>query len=801
MSVLNAPNPYETVVMDRRNASAGFDSIGAVATQKHESDALNLGFPSAYASVYSRHARVRPQYLEQAPMREAVPYVGNDLQFDVHQQRKRDADYMAGQKVRSTQISRVRYVGTAHGRGFQPHAQLGQRVYANPSTGAYIPYSSRRDYTSAPFHLMEGAHGSGLSGGVLRSPQGVAFGRRVLQNRIQQLDAIQSARQAFSGTMAPAGMPGVVAPSAEASTASIPSVGESSAIELNLLLDGLINNLMAGSSGAEGLTRFTYADATRALLLIFRLAPIAPPDFFEDLMGKVSSIINLLGGALEADETGNTTAKEVEGNETALSLMVLFEKLREYLTRMISGAPVNRTEMKFNPLTGTNEPIQILSQQQGQNLSPKERVALSKALVADLGFSKLLKTTSARQRLKEAYQDKEMNPAEAQRYREGDVDYSDEDDDEDGADDDRFDHSARPREDEEHATETGVSRGSRNFDVDERGAFGRQQYGIGIRPTYFGEEQNEGIEEEEGIANLESGGLGFNPNAYAESPDTPKRKLPENVLPRGERLLPASVTEISGFFDPDTQAFNVGNTGAQRLRSILQRRGEETPSSKSSVSLRSPIKRRTAADIPANRELVQEELKAQDEGTRFMKLNGQIYERGSDGKFQPVNRSLTPTEFFAVKDLDVVQNRLRAERVASMLKQATPKKPRTVSTALATPVASVGEPVKAPSVRATSEKARASTPTARSVTREPTPADSRRAVDAGRVQQAKAILLPYGGQLPRSNARGAEKKLKEIGDALIAKGLITAPRSDPTYETKSYRTSLQNKLKALGFFQ
>ena len=822
MSILTAPNPYETVVMDRRNASAGFDSIGAVATQKHQSNALNLGFPSAYASVYARNARVRPQFLQSTMPRENHFWQGDDLQHDIHQQRKRDADHMAGAKVRSTQISRVRYVGTPHGMGLLPHPKLGQRVFANPSTGANIPYSTRRDYTIAPFHTMEGAHGGNLSGGVLRSPEGVAFGRRVLQDRIRQLNNIQTAQQVFQGVAPPAvGMMGGPRDSAaESNTATMPTLSESSAIELNLLLDGLTNNLMAGESGAEDLNRFTYGDATRALLLIFRMAPVAPPDFFDDLIGKVDTIISLLAGALNSDQTGDTSAKQVEGNATALSLKILFDKLRQYLTRMIEGAETNRVETIFNPLTRRNERRNVLSQEQGQNLSPRERLALSKNLVTSLGFSKLLRTRNVREVLSEEAADGEMGAQEEQRYREGDMDSQDDGDDDEDEDGDEFDRPAPTREDDIHANETGVARGNRNFSADERGAFGRQTRGVGIKPTYFGEEskQSEGIEEQEGLAAIESGGLPA--TEVPESLGHLRGKVAEfdrNVT----SLLPSPPKggEVKGFFDKDTQGFNIGNTQATKLKtdpylsnSAAAIEIEDAPSSVSSKSSRRkalaakrkvvspgeiptppsirlppPPPPRLSVGVPRTFPSTADRRYVDAEGVPAdliqFKPGGKVYVYDTTrNAYKP-----RPDESYSVAESNAIRVVASPQGIPVMGVKLV-RKPTIPAPAVAAPKAKT---------KSTTLPSSSSSSSSSSVKLTPAQTAARAAV-ATKVQQAKAILSPYDGALPRSNSKQGPFFLNQIGERLVAKGLITAPTMNPFDEPTAYRLSLQRKLKAFG---
>lgn len=463
-------HPYETV--HRMKAAMAIPSIGAIATQKIPSDALNLGFPSAYQSVYAafiapKHA---PAYFSQPerPMR-GFDYIGTDLQADYHASKKAEADKMAAAKVKSTQTSRVRYVSTPHGRGILPPDVLAQRKFANQSNGALSATSARRDQSGAPFSTVE----SNYVGGVLRSPAGQRYGQALLQQRIGQLDAIQQATQDF-GPMGSI----VQRPRGDMTAETqLPTENEATAVELNLLLEGVLNALTAadvastGTEGGDQLSRFTLSDATRALLLIFRLVPTSSTEFAEDLMGKVDAILQLLSGALDEDQ--ESAGLKVEAKQIALTLQILFTKLRTYLVRMMGGNPVERTVNVFNPLTQRQESRRVVSQEQGANLSPKERLALSKSLVRDLGFSKMLKKNeSVGEVLDAAARGREMNAQQRQRFEEGDMDDDEEDDD----DRHRPMVAGRDRENAQHAAQGGPRRGERRlFDPDEREAYGRNQ--------------------------------------------------------------------------------------------------------------------------------------------------------------------------------------------------------------------------------------------------------------------------------------------------------------------------------------
>ena len=536
-------------------ADFGFDSIGAVATTKVQQNALTSGFPSAYTSVYSQR-QPTPRYFPNAVSFEGRSmWAGSDLQSQIHEQRRKDADYMAKAKVVSTQLSRVRYVGTPHGMGVLPPMVLGQRKFANPSNGAFETNSAREDLNIAPFHLAaaisstESAHRPQFSkhiphhphsgapplvGGVLRTMEGQRHGRAVLDARVGQLNAIQQAKQSFvegdTDRRFPTPMESLRATNTEA-----PRIGESAAIELNLLFQSVIDAVIGGENDeADGtieidhLSSFTYKDATRALALTFGLAPSMNSTDLDDTYAKVDLIMNSLDAIL--DTKGDTTISQ-QSKEIALTLQVLFTKLRVYMEKMIEGA----------------------------NKSPKERVDLSKALVNTLGFSKLLRfaNDSYRSLLSEADKKKLMTAQQKQRYEVGDMSSSDGGDSSDSDNDDDFDRPAPTREDTEHAAQTGQTRSSRDFTPDVRQEFGAQSgvffpTGNAVRGTqaFFGEAPTE----EAGDATL--GAL------PALSPEG-ERAAAHQPLPLSPPLTAPPVA-VGSFFDPDTQAFNIGTRSTGR---------------------------------------------------------------------------------------------------------------------------------------------------------------------------------------------------------------------------------------------
>ena len=579
----------------KRAADFGFDSIGAVATTKVQNNSLTAGFPSAYQSFYAKHEPKPRYYPRIAEGRVTTMWAGDDLQAQLHQQRKQDADFMAGAKVRSTQLSRIRYVGTPHGRGELPPHVLGQRIFANVNNGAFETNSAREDIGTAPFHLAgaishtqslgtplrpttEGFHQNPLVGGVLRTWVGQRHGKMLLDNRIDQLNRIMEEKQSFK-----MGMP-TNAVAADTTTNMPNAVGTSSAVELNLLLQSIIDACVGGEDiideegrpvgtiEIEHLTSTTYKDTTRALSLIFSLAPSMSQNELDDTYGKVDLIVNSVDAILS---TGHGTTVPPQSREIALTLQVLFTKLRAYLEAMVAA----------------------------RNLSPKERVDVSKSAVNTLGFTKMLKyaNESYQTLLSEADKNKLMTAQQRQRYREGDMDRDSDSGSSSGSDrgggGGYFDAPAGPRENADHATETGETRGSRNFTPDVRQEFGAQsgQYftrGVGV----YGTNQFFNDPSVPTAGDPTRGSLPARP--ASEIP--PEERAP---LMEATRVPPTPAASVSGVWDPDTQAFNVSTRGlSERAAPVARRRARLSEPVASAATSAVSVGPRRQSELPTTRE-------------------------------------------------------------------------------------------------------------------------------------------------------------------------------------------------------
>jgi hypothetical protein len=524
---------------------------------------VRITFPTVFARKYAKAGRklaLYPSIVRPTPH----PPVGEDFQSQWHQQKMRDAHYMARAKVQSTVNSDARAGVSAHGLYDYPQPQLAQRQFANPSFGDTQPYSARQDYRQSPFHIADALSldsfanvprsGRGLVGGVLRSPEGQAYGKAKLLARIGQLNAISAARQEFLGAMpldgitgAPSSMGPVQGQTQEVPRGALGAVSDSNAIELNLQLQLIIDSLMSGqpkqgdmpgSASAEALSRFTYSDAMRALQLLFRIAPAASADELEDTMSKVDTIVNLLGSLLDPDFID----QQPEDAQVPLTLQILFDKVRKYLVIMMAPENLNR--------------------------SPAERMAISKNAVITLQFSKALRSPSLSKMASEA-------PRAAQRADAMDAE---------GRDDNDF-NGPQPSREFTQAFSSGRDEG---FDPDERQRFG---YATG---SYFGEqvrEDGDAVHDAPGAQAVAASEVRRRAGPYVDLNARPAAAaasaayaVPATAA-RTSAIASSEAQTLRGFYDSDTQAFNVGIPGSD-LSTTTRRRG---PAAAAAADAEEPI--------------------------------------------------------------------------------------------------------------------------------------------------------------------------------------------------------------------
>jgi hypothetical protein len=424
-------------------------------------------------------------------------WAGSGVQANYHEQKRKDANYMANEKALERGRSFTRFASAAHGEHRRP-LSLVQRRYANPSLGNQAIYFPRPSaFGSSGAGLDDGGQPdekdeSQMSGGVLRSSTGQAYGKARLLSRVGELNAIEAAKQMFQLSQ-PTSM---ATPEERGQVARFGAVGAE--VELNLLLQSILDAVV-GSDKGEHLSSFTYNDSVRFLQLLFRLAPENTEEVVANCLQLVEPILADLESLTSEDGPSNSVSDE-RNRRVGLTMLELFTKVEQYLKGM----------------------------EEGRNKSPSERLALSKGLVKSLGFANMLRGydwAAAHKRPNAATANQEYDAED-----EEDEDDDDYDDDEDGdeVDDGGFDRPARPREDEEHEGQTGMPR-QPDWEDENRNRFGDQagQYtdaGVqGAPRAYLGEEVagEDGGEDEAGDidapqqtdAGMEEAGLSaaFNP--------------------------------------------------------------------------------------------------------------------------------------------------------------------------------------------------------------------------------------------------------------------------------------------------
>jgi len=370
--------------------------MSSFGTAKVQTNGVNLGYPDPYSYWYSKHGNPE-RFMPDMALGNPINYVGNDFQAQYHQQKRKDAHYMANAKVLATQLGNARAFSSPKGYFGLPPPVLGQRKFANPSMGYLDSASARRDQTSydAPFEVMTDnpyaskfGRGHGycpvdakmedhrLSGGVLRTTVGQDWAKAKLQDRIRQFSAIDEAKMAFQTDAMGAlgGVPTQSAPFAGAEPSLSEELGILPQVELAQLLQNVIDALLQPGDNYNAITRFVVGDANKIFALCVRLATNnsandimnalefiegnSSDDGITQLIENIIQTMSESGFDAEADPLQNSVYRML------LTLKNLFTRLEQYLKQMLKLAD-----------------------------SPaKDRQSASKALVKSLGFLKLIKT-------------------------------------------------------------------------------------------------------------------------------------------------------------------------------------------------------------------------------------------------------------------------------------------------------------------------------------------------------------------------------------------------------------------------
>jgi hypothetical protein len=376
--------------------------MSAIATEKVQTNSLNLGFPDVYASVYA--SKGLPLRYFPSPYVGAGAYVGDEEVNSLRLSRKAEADAMANAKVASTVSARNRYVTSPHGSGYIPKAVLGQRKFANPSTGAMSMSSARQSFNEAPYHFVdsEQLYSQSLSGGVLRTREGQIYGKKVLTERIGQLDKIDNAK-------AQVGQPPV-----NAKTGPLPggqTETEQNKIQLDLILQQLSDGVDSAvravdqmvveeardeddaeadeeededearmrireeaqqiksvGSVVNNLAERGYSQIYQLLRLVFQLAPIMGENDLNSVNERVLGIADSLDEVVGNynDILGRLGEIKTPAVENILTIQSILTRIASYLGTMIDSV----------------------------TKSDSERMAVSNNLIKSLKFGKDLKRTA-----------------------------------------------------------------------------------------------------------------------------------------------------------------------------------------------------------------------------------------------------------------------------------------------------------------------------------------------------------------------------------------------------------------------
>jgi hypothetical protein len=515
--------------------------MSAFGTKKPNGDlGVQLTFPANFSEAYASR-KIAPRFYPQASGRSPDLLIAPDFQSGVHQERMADAKYMAMAKVQSTKNAEHRMLLSHAGYYGMPKAHLAQRQFANPSMGAQFSSSARQDGSvEAPFQLVE----RGLLGGVLRTPEGQAYGKARLFDRIRQLDRIEAEKANFASEL----------PTDFKRVDNVPSeVPQGSIIELFIYFQQIIDDLMSVSLNdrRDGVSvieerikniRFTFDTTAKAVKLTIRLATTATEEQLNDMREYIEKIASLLNDAISNFEEernyqevvirGESQPIEASIRANITTIHTIFVLLREYVNKMFEAV---------------NRPV-------------NERVLLSKSLVKSLGFVKNLRTFE-RYGLKREEQlvDPETELEMGRRFAEDGFSQRDRADQvlfPRGAEAlnpaIRFNRGARRREDIEQAEV-----GRAGFDADERQAFGNASGAyLGESPSApYGEELQAQREEREAQLYSEAG-----PQPYGEQLEYRSRNLAKARREEAKTKKYAEIQReraVSAFFDPDTQAFNV----------------------------------------------------------------------------------------------------------------------------------------------------------------------------------------------------------------------------------------------------
>lgn len=287
--------------------------MAAVATKKPGSDfGQQLTFPAVYSETVNQLHQPFAYYPDPKTRPVPLPADYDTVQGTYHEQKRQDANRRALAGVKDTQMAKYRFTHSHAGYWKMPKPVLSQRIYANPSFGNQADiYSARPSLDS-------------LSGGVLYTKEAQKWGRQQLKNRVNQLNAIDAAKQEF--------LSGV--PSFTTSEAVNP-VSESEHTKLDIevvqTLQGLFSQLQSGKADA-----IAYNDMIKFLRLVFRWTITATEEDLKDVLEYLDEGEEYLLGLINQLQEGEDADADVlNQKEYVAQIYHTIDKVRDYLSKMV----------------------------------------------------------------------------------------------------------------------------------------------------------------------------------------------------------------------------------------------------------------------------------------------------------------------------------------------------------------------------------------------------------------------------------------------------------------------------------
>lgn len=404
--------------------------MAAFGTKKPSGDVgVQLQFPSVFKQFFDKGYAYYPSEQE-SPMQLLV---GTDFQSQFHEEKRQYANktVMDGLQARRT-AERLLLTGMANYH--LPKPVLGQRKFANPSYGQLGIESARRDGSDAPFSVIEnGGISGGMRGGVVKTAEGYDFYSKQLRDRINQLDRINALTLGYT-----------VSQGQSAPTADNTREGSVSKVSFFITLRAL-----ADAISSNDVNRFTFENLKDLLRMLFSISPTADLETLND----TAKIINIMVTEIRALESGNGRLNELENEEYIETIGLFVEGMRRYTDEMIRSV----------------------------NMSDRDKLTLSKSLIKNLGFDRLMPKKTPQAVIDLARTGNERINQAAEDF-DADDDMND-DDNNDG----KFDKLAPTREDDEARGMPSAPFAGRSEDPN-RAAYGRKGRVVSERPAFFNDD-------------------------------------------------------------------------------------------------------------------------------------------------------------------------------------------------------------------------------------------------------------------------------------------------------------------------